>query len=448
MVARTVAVPSGSSFCVICARRSAARLANSASPIGVEARAQQGADRGGQRHVALDRGLDALVAEEQAVAVHQPLVRQRAQGDDELGLVDRQLAVARGEVDDREVDPLHAHQVVLDLLPRGAGGVDGLAVVRLDHEAQDADRAVRRVGHLVQVGALDVDAGAAQDRGHALQHGAGAGVRERDRDAGEVRRLGLGLGLDPRALGAADLGEELAVLVQAVRRQRGQVVARGAREVRADGGLGPVGGVRLGVLDRGAQLVGLRGVRRVEGDAVAELEGVEHQHAVTRAVDLGRAQRPVHRQGAHDLGQHAGAVALADHGPLALVLAADGQVERLAAGARRDDRAQVCGHAAGGRVLEVHARHLRREPRDDRLGGGQEALAQVAGQDGGVRDGGGVDRGGGGGGGGRGVHSVGDTTRPQGVPTPAGADFPTEGWPRPGRAILFAPADLRRPPCT
>ena len=80
-----------------------------------------------------------------------------AQREDQLGLVDPEPHVALGEVEDPEVDPLDAPEVVAERLPKLAVGVDRLAVDPVDDEPHEGHGAVGVVADHVQVHPVDVE---------------------------------------------------------------------------------------------------------------------------------------------------------------------------------------------------------------------------------------------------------------------------------------------------
>ena len=249
---------------------------------------------------------------------------------------------------------------------------------------------------MVEVSALNIDATTAQNMGAALQHGARPCVGKRD---GHARQLAFKfrLGLNGGAFTATDRLQQQPVLIQAVWRQRGDVVGGATSKVGADGLLGPVLGLTVRKRDGCFEFVSLLRRCASERRTIAEFKGVKHNGTVLRAVDLCGTQRWTHRQRANHFSQHARLVAFANDGPLAAVITVQRQVQRLTRRARGDDGAQVVCHLGCGRVFEVHARHLRHKPRNDFLRGTLEALAKVTGEHRWIRDD--VDRCGAGGGG-------------------------------------------------
>ena len=339
---------------------------------GIEPRDEQvdRLERGGE--VLLERLLDALAGVREAVLAGEQLVQQLREREQQLRAGDVEALMPRGDLEAAEVHPLDAEQVRLHPPPQVALRIDLAAVGALDHEADEGDRSVRRIGDDVEVRPFNADAMASEQARGPLEHRAGSGVRDRDAQPRQVG-IGLLLELDLGAVEAGDPHEHRVVLAHPKRRERRDVLRRAAAEVRRDVVGAPVGILRPRELDRLAQLLSLTRVVRVEGVAVAEDERVEHQLAVERGVDLGGPQRPVERQAADELREHPGVVLGSQEGELVAVLAAERELERAPRGPRRDDRPQVRELRRRVGVLEVHRRHLLEEPRHRAFGGVAEA---------------------------------------------------------------------------
>ena len=309
----------------------------------VEARAEQIRDLPGNGDGALRRCHDALNGKQQAVAVHQVLMRKCAQTQDEFSLIKCHAFVAICKPNRFGIDPLDSSEIVGNLLPRGAGGVDRLPVLRLDHKPEHRHGSERWISNLVKVGALNIDSATAQNMGAALQHGARTCVGKRNRHARQLT-FKFRFGLNGGAFTTTDRLQQQSVLVEAVRGQRGDVVGGATSKVCADGRFGPVLGLIVRKRDRRFEFVGLLRSCASERRAIAEFKGVKHNGAVLRAVDLCCTQRRTHGQRSHHFSQHAGLVAFANNGPLAAVITVQRQVQRLTGRARGDDGAQVVCH--------------------------------------------------------------------------------------------------------
>ena len=261
---------------------------------GVEARAEQIRDLPGDGDGALRRCHDALNGKQQAVAVHQVLMRKCAQTQDEFSLIKCHAFVAICKPNRFGIDPLDSSEIVGNLLPSGAGGVDRLSVLRLDDEPEYGHGTKRWISNLVKVGALNIDSATAQNMGATLQHGARTCVGKRN---GHARQLTFKfrLGLNGGAFTTTDRLQQQSVLVEAVRGQRGDVVGGATSKVCADGRFGPVLGVTVRKRDGCFEFFSLLRSCASERRAIAEFKGVKHNGAVLRAVDLCCTQRWTHR---------------------------------------------------------------------------------------------------------------------------------------------------------